>query len=295
MTKILLTTILTFITATSFGQWQWGMDFENPYYLTKVSFDTASNPNCIWQVGHPTKTVFTAAHSIPNSLVTDTLNSVPANDTSTFYLLHERDNLAPFHVFGLHFWFQLDGDSTDYGIIEVSPDNGLNWINLLTQDTTYQFNWQTTKPTLSGSTNGWQQFNLEMNQWASGWGSFPIAMTADTIRFKFTYTDSSLTAKDGWIMDDFLIEDVWEGIEEVENYNLITIYPNPVKGQLSIKTDQISSSQSIQITNYQGQVLYDNKDFHDNLIDITHLTNGLYFLRYSDTKAFSIKKFIVNH
>jgi len=97
------------------------------------------------------------------------------------------------------------------------------------------------------------------------------------------------------MFDDFHFEDYAEGIEEIQNDNLISVYPNPVNDQLSIKINKISSSQTIQITNYQGQVVYDNKYFQDSYIDTKHLNSGLYFLRYSDTKSFTVKKFVVNH
>lgn len=296
MKKILLSTFLTVMAMTCYGQWQWEIDFENSSYLDKISIDTISNPNCLWQIGKPLKSIFTTAHSFQNALITDTLNSVPINDTSTFYLKHERTIFAPYHDFSINFWYRLDGDSTDFGIIEISPDNGLNWVNMLTQDTTYQFIWVTPKPILTGSTNNWQLFNVNMHEWASGFVTFPIAMTADTILFRFTYiTDSNTTSKDGWMIDDFQVADVWQGVEEIENNNLVLLYPNPVKEKLSIKINQISPTQKIQIISYDGQVLYENNSFQDNYIDIKLLTDGLYFLKYSDSKSFSLKKFIVNH
>lgn len=296
MKKILLSISFVFITAISFGQFQWEISFDNNYYLDRVYNDTVSNPNCIWQVGHPNKTIFTSAYSIPNSMVTDTLNSVPPNDTSTFYLIHERDNTQPFHIFLLNFWFQMDGDSTDYGTIEISPDNQETWINMLNQDTAYDFIWYESKPTLKGTTNGWQHFDVNMHAWASGWGTFPVAMTADTIFFRFTYvSDSNATAHDSWIIDDIRIDDWWDGINEIQNNNLITICPNPAADKLTILRENNFANQTIQIRNITGQVLYTNQNFTGETINIRHLDNGVYFLKYSDTKSFAIKKFVVNH
>ena len=56
-----------------------------------------------------------------------------------------------------------------------------------------------------------------------------------------------------------------------------------------------SNKQTIQIFNYTGQLLYDNQNFSGEIIDTQQLNNGIYLLKYSDTKSFSIKKFIVNH
>jgi hypothetical protein len=296
MKTVLLSVTLTMVAVTSFGQWNWGVNFDSPWYLDRIVRDTISNPNCTWQVGHPSKTVFTSAHSVPNVVVTDTLNSVPPNDTSIFYLTHVRGQFAPFHVFVLHFWYMLDGDSTDFGKIEISPDTGHTWINVLTEDTTFQMNWNSPKPTLTGSTVGWQSFDLNMMQWASGFGTFPIYMTGDTILFRFTYiTDSGSVSHDGWMMDDFMLEDYFEGIEKIQNDNLISISPNPTSDELRVHTTKVSDKQTIQILNCTGQILYDNANFIGTTIDTRQLANGIYLLRYSDTKSFSIKKFIVQH
>lgn len=296
MKKILFSTLLSIITATSFGQVSWGIDFETPYYLDRIVRDTISNINCSWQVGQPSKTVFTSAHSGSNAILTDTLNSVPANDTSIFYLKHVRDQFAPFHIFVLNFWYRMNGDSTDFGTIEISPDTGHTWINVLTQDTIFSLLWQSPKPTLNGSTNGWQLFSLDMESWASNGGIFPIAMTADTILFRFTYiTDSTSAPHDGWMLDDFYLEDWYSGISEIQNDNLISISPNPTSDELRIHRTKVSANSRIQILSYTGQVLYDNSNLIGETIDTQQLTNGIYLLKYSDAKSYAIKRFIVQH
>jgi hypothetical protein len=296
MKKVILLISLTIISVTSFGQWNWGINFENSWYIDRIVRDTFSNPNCNWQVGHPSKTAFTSANSVPNAIVTDTLNPVPANDTSIFYLKHVRTPSAPFHVFGLHFWYMLDGDSTDFGKIEISPDSGNNWINVLTQDTTYQINWNSTKPKLSGSTAGWQLFNMGMMQWASATSGFPVLMTADTILFRFTYiTDSNSSPHDGWMIDDFTLEDWYEGIEEIQNDNLISVSPNPTSIELRIHRTKVTENEKVQILNFTGQILYNNSNFIGESIDTQQLPNGIYLLKYSDSKNFSVKRFTIQH
>jgi len=63
--------------------------------------------------------------------------------------------------------------------IEVSPDTGHTWVNVLTQDTTYSMSYGVnSKPALRGSTNGWQIFRLDMENWASNWNG-PISYYND--------------------------------------------------------------------------------------------------------------------
>jgi hypothetical protein len=296
--KKLLLFFLLLSTIPSFGQWYWNVDFDSSWNLNKVYRDTISNPNCKWQIGQPSKTVFTSARSVPNAIVTDLSHPVPANDTSTFFLIHHRDTTALFHeAFTLDFMYQMDGDSTDYGIIEVSPDEGKTWVNMLTQDSIYQLDWNnSSKPTLKGSTNGWKSFHVNMWKWASSWGTYLAAMTADTILFKFTYiTDNNATPRDGWMIDDILVEDMWEGISEIQKDDLISIYPNPTSDNLQIQRTNDSNKQSIQILNNEGKVVYDNPNFTGTSVDTKQLANGIYFLKYSDKDNFSVKKFVVQH
>ena len=288
--------------ASSFAQFDWELNFD-PFtsYSDRILIDTISNPNCIWQIGKPNKAVFSSAHSIPNAIVTDTLNTVPANDTSVFYLKHVRDNgPLPYHLFKLRFWYQMQGDSTDFGTIEISPDTGQTWINVLTQDTAFQMNWLSLKPTLNGSTNGWQLFDLNMETWASanniGFPNFPIYLTADTILFRFTYiTDSSAAPYDGWMIDDFALADVWEGIEEINNDDLISVFPNPASNELFIQQKIKTNKQSIQVFDYAGRIVMEKVDFSNQSIDTKQLQNGVYFLKYTTTKNYTVKKFIVQH
>jgi len=294
MKKFLLSVSFTLIVAASFAQPIWGIDFDCQTNLNRISIDTFSNPNCIWQIGEPAKTVFTTTHSVPHVIVTDKLNPVPANDTSIFYLKHVTSPI-PLHHLSMSFWYQMDGDSTDRGIIEVSPDSAHTiWINLLTQDTTYYFHWITTKPSLTGSTIGWQNFQVTLMEAYANMGGY---LLTDTLLFRFTYiTDSISTPHDGWMIDDFIIEDdVAEGMNKFQNDNFISVYPNPAAEHLTIRNTKNCDKKTVQILNYSGQIQYENDDFQGDFIDIRQLSNGVYFLKYSDTKRFSVKNFLINH
>lgn len=303
MKKFLNFIVLLLLAATTKGQVDWGTDFEPPYfqyYLNRFYVDTTSTPNSKWQVGQPAKTVFNAAYSTPNVLVTDTLNALGANDTSIIYIKHFRV-WQPFHVFRLHFWFQTDGDSTDRGILEVSPDSGQTWINILTEDTTYHFGWMSAKPTLTGSTGGWQSLDLDMIEWGSaypgsGGVSFPIYITSDTVLFRFTYiTDSNIIARDGWMIDNLSFEDYSEGIAENDNDNAISVYPNPAGDYLLIGKPTDSNKKNIQVYNFTGQLLFEENGFAGTSIDTKSLHNGVYLLNYSDSKIRSSRVFVVQH
>ena len=144
------------------------------------------------------------------------------------------------------------------------------------------------KPGFSGSA-GWDdiQINYQPSMTAS---------TFDTITFRFTFaSDSIQTNKDGWMIGLVGLQGVFEGIEEIQNDNLLSISPNPTSDEIRIHRTKVSNNQRIQILNCTGQVLYDNSNFNGETIDIRHLPNGIFLLKYSDTKNFCIKKLVVQH
>jgi hypothetical protein len=290
MKKNILIIFLIFLINNSFGQGSWGTDFDPPYFQEydseKFSLEDSTDIINQWQIGNPSKVNFNTAYSLPNSLITDTINSLLPNDTSVIYIKHYRYE-QPFHVFVLQFMYKLDGDSTDIGIIEISPDGGNNWINVLTEDVNYDMYWYDTKPTLTGSTIGWQSFSLDMMSWASGWGDYPINFTSDIVLFKFTYiTDTILTEKDGWIIDNLYIDDYYEGINEIKDNDLISIFPNPASNELNILKKNYNNKSIIQIFDLSGRIIYENKDFSDNLVNISELDNGLYVFKYSELEKY---------
>lgn len=129
--KNILFIFMLFLSNMVIAQPFWEINFESEWDSNKIVIDTLNQSLNRWSIGKPQKNVFTSAYSEPNAIMTDTLNALRPNDTSVFYLFHKRDNTAPFHIFYLRFWFQIDGDSTDYGSIEISPDKGLHWIDIL--------------------------------------------------------------------------------------------------------------------------------------------------------------------
>jgi hypothetical protein len=89
----------------------------------------------------------------------------------------------------------------------------------------------------------------------------------------------------------------------VSNYNIVEkndllsfqISPNPVKDQLALSWKiPIPFSFSISIFNKLGQVYYHNnvRELDLDFINISHLPNGLYFIKLENENFVSLKKFI---
>ena len=80
------------------------------------------------------------------------------------------------------------------------------------------------------------------------------------------------------------------GINESENSQLLSIFPNPSKTQININTDV--NYTSLTIVNTIGQVMIKNEK--TNVLSIESLSNGVYFIQLlnNENKVIAIKKFI---
>lgn len=306
MKKYLLLLSLTLYAVISFGQVScggvampkdWNFDGGITPWDYLLQIDTVSNPNNVWQIGAPQKAIINSAYSSPNLIITDTLNHYPPGDTSVFIFKHiDQGGFSTPHSAELAGYYKVNTDSlNDYGTIEISLDQGITWINLLT-DTIYStyYDWWTPKPVLTGNSYGWQNFWVHLAPLGEvfnvNWG--------DTILLKFTFiSDSIADTLDGLAFDNFQFCDGVESIEEILNNNLIVVYPNPTSDLLFINRRTQPQKESVKIFNYTGQLLYESDNFNEKTIDTKklNLTNGFYFLRYSDTKNYALKKFIVQH
>lgn len=295
MKSLFLYSFFALMNISTYAQPWYNINFENGEYLEQIVRDTISNPNCIWQIGQPAKTVFSSAYSNPNVIVTDTLNLYPINDTSSFLVKH----IASFgwavscpSVISISGLYSVDSDSlSDYGYISISTDHGITWFY---GDSTFQdcyWSVDSIQTIFTGSSNGWRSFNYYI----------PVpepfsVIEGDTILYRFTFiSDSIQTNKDGLMFDDLLIEDFTESVSEIENDNLISISPNPAVDILSIHRTTAAAKSHLQIVTTNGQLVYDNFNYLGESIDTKQWSNGIYVLKFSDSKNFSVKKFIVQH
>jgi hypothetical protein len=300
MKKSLLTYSFILLSNIMFGQWTNGsmydLNFDSPINLPHLRIDTTSNQHNAWQVGSPQKTNFNSAYSPPNAIVTDTLNSYPVNDTSVFTLVNvpEGSGFLWQHTVILSGQYLVNSDSlTDFGMIEFSPDNGITWIDLI-NDPIYSgyLSWYTTQPVLTGNSNGWQNFYVNL----AGLGGVFFIPDGDTVLYRFTFiTDSVQTNKDGLMFDDFHFEDYYEGIDEIQNDNLISIGPNPATDKLFINSGTSFGNEIVQVIDYTGKILIEKNTFSEKSINTSALADGIYFLKYSNDKNYSIKKFVLQH
>lgn len=292
MKKISFSVLLCLLVTAAFGQWVWDIDFEDTTTLNRVIIDTVSNPNNIWQIGHPDKTVFVSSNSDPNSIVTDTTNTYPTNNTSSFMIVHIASLgwMFTYPKVDIGGYYFVNSDSlTDYGLIEFSADMGNTWFRADSSEGYCTWGAVEELPVFTGNSNGWKHFYYCLQvPFSVNWG--------DTILYRFTFiSDSIQTNKDGLMFDDLHFEDWAEGIPEFQNNDLISVFPNPASNELRIHINDVTGKMKIQVFNYMGIILYENANYNGQALDTYYFINGVYLLKFSDENSCAVKTFIVQH
>ena len=270
-----------------------GFDFQ--YCMDLFSIDTNVQNN-IWQIGPPQKSVFSSAQTGYNAIVTDTLNTYPVNNISTFTVT----NSAGYgDVYGISIFngnYYVNSDSlNDYGTIEMSFDIGNTWINIV-DDTTYNCFYWLQKPVLTGNSNTWKYFEAYFYELGS---VFNIEY-GDTVMFRFSFfSDSIYDNRDGLMYDNICFGEFIEGISEthftpvrssafpVPSDNFVTIsVENPSNAAFEISIYTVKSVPVLKIENLTED---------EYKIDVSRFTPGTYMYKltnYTDKKR-SWGKFVM--
>ena len=85
------------------------------------------------------------------------------------------------------------------------------------------------------------------------------------------------------------------GINEYNNF-IAAIFPNPTTGEITINMEQSCDISSVELFNFQGQMLYKQKynNYRTNQLslNLTNYKRGIYYLKISLNDRFEIKKII---
>lgn len=291
--NILITIIVSLSITVSLAQPPGGyiINFEQTGPLQHMRIDTTTNSNNIWQIGSPAKTIFTNGFSVPNVIVTDTVNTYPINDTSRFIISNTSDKILNNYL-TISGWYYANSDTlNDFGTIEFSPDKGANWIDLVNPTTYANGIYCAQKPILTGNSNGWNYFYIDIGPLRD---TFNLQL-GDTLLYRFTFiSDNIQTNKDGLMFDDLVFEDYAFSINEIQNDNLISIYPNPTTNKITIESKEQEVLDAT-IYNILGELMLKKQlSTGINEIEIGSLSKGIYFYQVSDkNKIIQIGKFIM--
>ena len=303
--KTFMTLFLAFITNLTFGQVgpfnYYTINFEDTSELYKIEIDTLHNPDNCWQIGKPNKLFFDSAYSVPNAIVTDTVNPYPANDTSYFIIRHIVPPFSGFEFSGnadLYSYYKVDSDSlNDFGYIEFSHNNGATWINLQS-DTIYNqyWNYMGSPPVFTGNSGGWKQFKIYFDEL----GPLFNIQEGDTLLFRFAFiSDSIENNRDGLMFDNIKIVDTFAKIKENKSQSLIKVYPNPSHAILNIElSNNLKQSNALsnllELYSSDGRLLLKQKMQNtQHTIDLSNYKAGIYFIKVSNRENYSVHKVVV--
>ncbi|MEI6853287.1 MAG: T9SS type A sorting domain-containing protein [Bacteroidota bacterium] len=232
------------------------INFDDSQCMDRLSIDTTSNPNNIWQIGYANKSVMDSTICTTKVIVTDTTQPYPKNDTSSFII---KTSVTPgVYYDGRNFagYYYVQSDSLkDYGKIEFSPDHGLTWIDML-NDTNYanNFKWNP-KPILTGRSKICRSF----------WGTFfDLGSTfnlnmGDTVLFRFTFiSDSTFDNLGGLMFNNINFSDFVEGMSEIRFKTLRTnVYPNPGDDHFTIDFENpLGHSFQLKVYDIRSKMVY---------------------------------------
>jgi hypothetical protein len=267
---------------------------DSSVYYIKIDTNQLNN---IWQTGVVNKSYFKSGLDGPRALVTDTVHPYPVNNLSSFiFSVINCKGGANYSGMVVAFYFSINSDSLrDGGTVEVSHNNGLNWINIIldTNDSPKLSGFYSVndtikslgKPGFSGTyRNSYVQIEYNANR----------LLKVDTITFKFTFgSDSIQTNKDGWMIGEISSTGIFEGIDEKFVNDLISIFPNPAIDKITIETSGVVKESYLEIVNIEGQKLMTSQITQSQTqIDISSLPSGVYFVRLTNDKTVELGKFV---
>lgn len=269
----------------------------NPNTSIIVGIQTSSTN--IWQIGKPQKTLFSSASTTPNVIVTDTINTYPINNVSSFTFAVKQTSPPIGFPYALQWKQKLDMDAGfDGGIIEVSMNSGNTWINVHNNPAIYQFYGflPANKDTINGNE---YCFSGTDNVWRDIWLCLPSSFTNlnDTIMYRFTFkSDGVNTNKEGWMIDNMNAHTtIVHPVKEISQIDNIVVYPNITNGIVNVEmkkkseTDVISN---IQLFDNEGRLVETyGQNYTKVVLDISKHKPGMYYLNITINKK--VNKFKV--
>ena len=255
-----------------------------------------SNPDNIWQIGKSYKAEFDSAYSIPNAIITDTINPYPINNHSSFQFLIAKPNNAQencISLIRLIFYHKIDTDTLkDGGYIDISYDLGNTWINIIDDTISTRVSvlgqFYGSTDTLTENRKGFSG-NRTYEWISSGFTWFDEnnehARTNDSILIRFDFISDEIdTGREGWIIDKIYLE-VYDlcnvGIDDSFINNEILLYPNPVYGISVFELPDDTNIYHIQVFDIQGREVLDCFSGGSFLINRDDFDPGLYIYRIS--------------
>jgi hypothetical protein len=248
-----------------------------------------SAENNIWQIGYANKDFLDGSSKKRAVIITDTINNYPTMVDDYFLLsIPTKNNFYSWAEGILSFYHKYQTDSLyDGGMIEISYDGGESWRNVLYDHaflsfvSTGLYSESDTiigcLPAFTGTSYEWKYTELH---WV--WYGLVKKTTGEinglpALRFRFI-SDSIDTGKDGWLIDNVVFRgyDV-SGSFENRIPEAVKVFPNPISNFLSIEAANYIENVIFKLYGFDGKLLSIIPVNDHQKVDVTNLSQGIYF------------------
>jgi hypothetical protein len=285
------------------------LNAQTPGDTLRMYFDDASDslhldsiyPAGCWQVGTPSKPVFTSAFSPGKALVTDTLLPYPENTTcyAEYTLIATNPSYLGRHILWVQ---QRDMDSsTTAGWLEFYDPWMLQWHRFstgLAGDEWYQQGiplWTDSGYVFTGTSSGWETVEAYSPCmfvfWQPGTRTYEQYLH---VRFAFQ-AGGNPDDRDGWMIDNVraVVEVCFGGIEE-EPSGELQVSPNPASEQVTISTtSMIGGPLHVELVGTDGRISLSRALDDDRVVDVRSQPEGLYLIRLNDGKQERTQRLVI--
>jgi hypothetical protein len=279
--------------------------------ISVISFDEPTSwitilplQNNIWQIGAPHKTFFNSAYTLPDAIVTDTINDYPLNNFSSFELIVGLFNVPEYaNDLFIDFRHKYDSDTgQDGGYITVSWDNGTTWMNIIDDNLApyeitphnpnYGFGNNNLYDYWSFLANGQQGFTGYSGNWihsCMAWYDLVVKKTAnnipDTVRLRFNFISDNIPHnREGWMIDQIRLFsiDLGMGIPEyLQGKSHSWFYPNPLTKTATFTMNKTYLDVHYELMDTRGVLIStgDRGTCDQFTFERSDLRPGIYFMR----------------
>jgi len=262
-------------------------DGADTIYNSSINIEIDSTGFNVWQIATPHKVIFNGPSTVPNAIVTDTVNYYPENNISTFRV-RILNEWAPWGVLAVQWKQKIDLDTNyDGAIVEFSTDQGVTWQNAFNNPYVYNFYGFLTdnQDTL---VTGEYAFSGTDTTWRDVWLCFDLSWMSlfpDTLHFRFTLkSDGIQNEKEGWLIDNMMANmTMIHTVKNVKLTSYLTAYPNPTTGILHIEAEKRTDFHIIEqmdLINSDGQTVKQWKNLPTKFwFDTGPFAEGKYLLK----------------
>jgi hypothetical protein len=255
----------------------------------------------IWQIGNPRKTIFNAAATAPNAMMTDTVSLYPQSDTSRFSFRIRGQQFGGVNAVVAIRWKQkLDMEKRHSGGIVEFSKNGGAWQNIFNNTSVYNFYgyMQANKDTLN---NGAYAFSGQDTTWRDIWLCFRYIAATDTMDFRFTFmSDTSSNRKEGWMIDNMMAQHTFQHtVSQIGTTHDSKVYPTQTTGLVFVEASHLLQPhyiRSLSVSDRTGKVLQHYNDEQSRfMIDLGMYPTGTYYVKVETNLGTELFPVVLQH